>query len=103
MSNPIARSVKTAFAGAVIATTCAISFAQAQGNSAGQGGGGGNGYAYGRGGSATASGTSGGSAGGAPLPLLGATALGQALGAGGLLALWLRRRNKRAKNRGGAA
>ena len=103
MRDAIVRSITTAFAGAVIATTCAISFAQAQGNSAGQGGGGGNGYAYGRGGPSTASSTSGGSAGGAPLPLLGATALGQAVGAGGLLALWLRRRNKRAKDRRGAA
>ena len=77
-------------------------FAAAQGSSAGQGKGGGNGYAYGRGGS-SAEGATGGSAGGAPLPLLGATALGQAVGVGGLLALWLRRRRKRDSDRRSAA
>jgi uncharacterized membrane protein YccC len=36
----------------------------------------------------------GGRGGGGPLPALGATLLGQAIGAGGLFALWRRRRNK---------
>lgn len=40
----------------------------------------------------------GGNGGGAPLPALGATLLGQAAGAGGLYALW-RRRQKRRNNK----
>jgi len=87
-------------AGLFCGLATAATVAQAQGNSAGQGQGGGHGYAYGRGGEATAT---GGTAGGAPLPLLGATVLGQAAGAGGLLMLWLRRRNRRAKEGRGTA
>lgn len=36
----------------------------------------------------------GGRGGGGPLPALGATLLGQTVGAGGLFILWRRRRNK---------
>ena len=82
---------------AFVILAASASVALAQGNSAGQGQGGGHGYAYGRGGSGGTASATGGSAGGAPLPLLGATALGQLAGAGGLALLWLRRRHRRAQ------
>jgi hypothetical protein len=69
----------------------ATGLALAQGNSAGNGRGGGNGYANGRGGGGTAS--------GAPIPLLGLTALGQLAGAGGLALIYFRRRKRRSESK----
>ena len=56
------------------------------------GNGNGNGNAFGKG--FGNGGKGGGGGGGAPLPALGVTLLGQALGAGGLYAVWRRRRRK---------
>lgn len=55
---------------------------------------------FGKGGGKGGGGGGGGTAAGAPLPLLGATALGNAAGAGGLLIIYLRRRNRRARRAG---
>ena len=55
-------------------------------------GGNGNHYGWGRG-----RGNGGGGGGGGPLPALGATLLGQAIGAGGLYVLWRRRRNNKSQ------
>lgn len=87
----------------LLAITVVPSDGHAQGNSAGKGKGGGHGYAYGRDGGDAAESGAGGSAGGAPLPLLGATALGQAAGVGGLLIVWLRRRRRRAGSKNASA
>lgn len=61
----------------------------ARGPGAGRGGGNAGGNGGGGGGNA-----GGGSGGGAPLPALGATLVGQAASAVGLLALWRRRKKK---------
>lgn len=67
------------------------------GNGNHYGWGGGNGIGGGIGGGR--GGGRGGGGGGGPLPALGVTLLGQAVGAGGLYALWRRRRNARNKTK----
>lgn len=62
-------------------------FAQNSGNNGNHKGGGNNGNGKGNGGP-------NGGGGGAPLPALGVTLLGQALGGGGLYLAWRRRRRK---------
>lgn len=61
----------------------------------GNGGGNGNGNGFGLGGgNAGGNGGGRGSGAGAPLPVMGATLLGQAAGAAGLFTLWRRRKRK---------
>lgn len=57
----------------------------------GNGNGNGNAFGFGFGGGLG----KGGRGGGGPLPALGATLIGQAVGAGGVFVLWRRRRKKR--------
>ncbi|MBL8566315.1 MAG: hypothetical protein JNM89_11420 [Hyphomicrobiaceae bacterium] len=69
------------------------------GNAYGLGNGNGTGNAYGLGGGRAGGGNPNVPGGGAPLPALGVTLLGQAAGAAGLFALWRRRRSKQADAR----
>lgn len=79
----------------VSAATSHSAFAAPGGNGNGNGNAYGYGYGNGRGGG-------GGGAGGGPLPLLGATLLGQAAGLGGLFMLWRRKRLKAKQQKGNA-
>ena len=64
------------------------------GNAFGLGNGNGTGNAYGLGGGRAGGGNPNVAGGGAPLPALGVTLLGQVAGAAGLFALWRRRRSR---------
>lgn len=92
MRTILAALVFTAGVFAISLSANAAPGGNGNGNGFGLGGGNGGGNGGGLGGGFGGGGGGGGGAGGAPLPVLGVTLLGQALGIGGIFVLWRRRR-----------